>query len=35
MVKFVRKRDGKLEPFDPKRISEAIWRVAKSVGGKG
>jgi len=34
VVKFVRKRDGRLEPFDPKRISDAIWRAAKAVGGR-
>ncbi|MBS7641208.1 MAG: ribonucleoside triphosphate reductase [Candidatus Bathyarchaeia archaeon] len=33
-LKYVRKRDGKLEPFDQERITEAIWRAAKAVGGK-
>jgi len=33
-VKFVRKRDGKLEPFDQERITKAIWKAAKAVGGK-
>ena len=33
-MKYVRKRDGKLEPFDQERITEAIWRAAKAVGGK-
>ena len=32
-MKFVRKRDGKLEPFDPERITNAIWKAAKAVGG--
>ena len=33
-MKFVRKRDGKLEPFDQERITKAIWKAAKAVGGK-
>jgi ribonucleoside-triphosphate reductase len=33
-MKFVRKRDGRLEPFDQKRITNAIWKAAKAVGGK-
>jgi len=33
-VKLVRKRDGKLEPFDQERITNAIWKAAKAVGGK-
>jgi len=33
-MKFVRKRDGKLEPFDQKRITNAIWKAAKAVAGK-
>jgi anaerobic ribonucleoside-triphosphate reductase len=33
-VKFVRKRDGRLEPFDQKRITNAILKAAKAVGGK-
>src|SRR4030042_923981 len=33
-MKFVRKRDGKLEPFDQKRITTAVWKAAKAVGGK-
>jgi ribonucleoside-triphosphate reductase len=33
-VKFVRKRDGRLEPFDQERITKAIWKAAKAVGGK-
>jgi anaerobic ribonucleoside-triphosphate reductase len=32
-MKFVRKRDGKLEPFDPERITLAIWKAANAVGG--
>jgi ribonucleoside-triphosphate reductase len=33
-LKFVRKRDGKLESFDQERITTAIWKAAKAVGGK-
>jgi ribonucleoside-triphosphate reductase (formate) len=33
-MKYVRKRDGKLEPFDQKRITNAVWKAAKAVGGK-
>ena len=33
-MKFVRKRDGRLEPFYQERITNAIWKAAKAVGGK-
>jgi anaerobic ribonucleoside-triphosphate reductase len=33
-MKYVRKRDGRLEPFDQERITKAIWKAAKAVGGK-
>jgi ribonucleoside-triphosphate reductase len=33
-MKYVRKRDGKLEPFDPDRITVAVWKAAKAVGGR-
>jgi ribonucleoside-triphosphate reductase (formate) len=33
-MKYVRKRDGKLESFDQERITTAIWKAAKAVGGK-
>ncbi len=33
-MKFVRKRDGRLEPFDQERVTNAIWKAAKAVGGK-
>ena len=33
-MKYVRKRDGKLEPFDQERITKAVWKAAKAVGGK-
>src|SRR3972149_11231857 len=33
-MKYVRKRDGKLEPFNQERITTAVWKAAKAVGGK-
>ncbi|MDR2700478.1 MAG: ribonucleoside triphosphate reductase [Nitrososphaerota archaeon] len=33
-MKFVLKRDSKLEHFDQERITQAIWKAARSVGGK-
>ncbi len=33
-MKYVRKREGKLEPFDQERITNAIWKAVKAVGGK-
>jgi ribonucleoside-triphosphate reductase len=33
-MKFVLKRDSKLEPFDQERITSAIWKAAKACGGK-
>ncbi|MCK4482753.1 ribonucleoside triphosphate reductase, partial [Candidatus Bathyarchaeota archaeon] len=33
-MKFVRKRDGRLEPFNQERITNAIWKAARAVGGK-
>jgi len=32
MVMYVRKRDGKLESYDPNRICEAIWKASQAVG---
>jgi anaerobic ribonucleoside-triphosphate reductase len=32
-MKFVRKRDSRLEEFDQERITNAIWKAAKAVGG--
>lgn len=32
-MKFVLKRDSKLEPFDQERITNAVWKAAKAVGG--
>src|SRR3989344_57823 len=34
MVKKVRKRDGSVVLFDGGKITEAIWKAAKAVGGK-
>ncbi|MCL2476264.1 ribonucleoside triphosphate reductase [Candidatus Bathycorpusculum sp.] len=33
-MKFVLKRDSKLEPFDQERITQAIYKAVKAVGGK-
>jgi anaerobic ribonucleoside-triphosphate reductase len=33
-MKYVLKRDSKLEIFDQERITTAIWKAAKAVGGK-
>jgi ribonucleoside-triphosphate reductase len=33
-MKFVLKRDSKLESFDQERITNAIWKAAKAVGGR-
>ena len=33
-IKFIRKRDGRLEDFDPSKIEGAILAAAKSVGGE-
>ena len=32
-MKYVRKRDGRLESFDAERITNAIWKAARAVGG--
>ena len=32
-MRFVLKRDSKLESFDQERITTAIWKAAKAVGG--
>ncbi|MEM2029267.1 MAG: ribonucleoside triphosphate reductase, partial [Candidatus Bathyarchaeia archaeon] len=32
VLRYVRKRDGKLEPFDQERITNAIWKATKAVG---
>jgi len=33
-ISKIRKRNGQIVEFDQKKISEAIWKAAKSVGGK-
>ncbi len=33
-IKFIRKRDGRLEAFDPEKIQNAIFSAAKAVGGE-
>jgi anaerobic ribonucleoside-triphosphate reductase len=33
-LRFVRKRDGNLAPFDEERITNAIWKAARAVGSK-
>jgi ribonucleoside-triphosphate reductase len=33
MVRKIRKRDGRVLPFDKEKIIEAIWKSVKSVGG--
>ncbi len=30
----IKKRDGKVADFDPSKIAGAIWRAARSIGGK-
>ena len=32
-VKKVRKRDGSVVPFNEEKITEAIWKAVKAVGG--
>ena len=34
MIKTVKKRDGRVVPFDEKRITNAIFKAACSVGGR-
>ena len=31
--KYIRKRDGRIVPFDPDKITEAIFKAARAVGG--
>ena len=33
VIKYIRKRDGRIEPFDIEKITEAIFKAAKAVGG--
>ncbi len=32
-LKYIRKRDGRIVPFYPEKITEAIFKAAKAVGG--
>jgi len=34
MITKIRKRDGRIVPFDQERITMAIWKAAQAVGGK-
>jgi ribonucleoside-triphosphate reductase len=34
MVNKIRKRDGSVVPFNKDKITQAIWKAAKAVGGK-
>ena len=33
-IKKIRKRNGDIADFEKEKITEAIWKAAKSVGGK-
>ncbi len=33
-IKFVRKRDGRIVPFNQNKITEAIWKAERAVGGR-
>ena len=33
-IKKIRKRDGRVVPFNQKKITNAIWKAAEAVGGK-
>jgi ribonucleoside-triphosphate reductase len=33
-LEYVRKRDGRLDPFDKNRITIALWKAARAVGKK-
>jgi ribonucleoside-diphosphate reductase alpha chain len=34
MIKQIKKRDGRIVDFDKNKITEALWKAVKSVGGK-
>lgn len=34
VIKFVKKRDGRIVPFNKEKIAEAIFKAAQSVGGE-
>jgi ribonucleoside-diphosphate reductase alpha chain len=33
-IRSVRKRDGRVVPYDTSKVSEAIWKAVKATGGK-
>jgi len=33
-IKKIKKRDGRIVPFDQRKIAAAIWKAAEAVGGK-
>jgi len=33
IIRRIRKRDGNIVKFDPEKITEAIWKAAKAMGG--
>ena len=33
-VEYVRKRDGRIVPYDESRIANAIFKAAQAVGGE-
>ncbi|UCC28635.1 MAG: adenosylcobalamin-dependent ribonucleoside-diphosphate reductase, partial [Candidatus Bathyarchaeota archaeon] len=33
-IKKIKKRDGRIADFNPDKIADAIWKAAKSLGGK-
>jgi ribonucleoside-triphosphate reductase len=34
MIRKIKKRDGKIDDFNPIRITNALWKAAQAVGGK-
>ena len=34
VIKQIRKRDGRIVPFDQEKITNAIFKAAQAVGGK-
>ncbi|MBP9044592.1 MAG: ribonucleoside triphosphate reductase, partial [Spirochaetes bacterium] len=32
-IQYIRKRDGRIVPFDSEKITDAIFKAAKAVGG--
>ncbi len=32
-LQMIRKRNGEMAPFDPDKITEAVWKAAQAVGG--